>query len=65
LPVLKKEVIAMQLHTSYIDFCNVCQKKLKGRGTKYRDKNKMGYLCREHAKEQGTRVFVPFRIKGE
>jgi hypothetical protein len=51
----------MQLHTSYIDYCNICQKKLVGRGTKYRDKQKLGYLCREHAKEQGIRVFKPFR----
>lgn len=55
----------MQLHASYIDYCNVCNKKLVGRGTKYHDKTMPGYLCREHAKEQGIRVFKPFRDNAE
>ena len=43
-----------------VDYCSVCHKKLIGRGTKYKDPEGSGYLCREHAKKRGIRVFRPF-----
>ena len=39
----------------FVDHCAVCGKDLVGRGTKYLFLGR--YLCREHAKEEGIRVF--------
>jgi len=48
-----------QSYHPHIDYCNICNKKLVGRGTKYKDPDRTGYLCRQHAKERGIRVFRP------
>lgn len=46
----------------HTDYCDVCNKELVGRGTKYKNPHGLGYLCREHAIQEGLRVFKPIII---